>query len=473
MTKRHLICGALIALAATFVLVLACGDALSPVMHALNAPHVVGTSIAMTFMPSLNGRARGLVGFVRADAAGQTEIFDELKRTVEAFKAAHTEELKGIKAKFADVVQAEQVQRINAEITNLTKALDDCNAMIAALKLGGGGGDEDENAPAKKEHARAFEKWFRRGAENGLSDLEVKASLTTQSDPDGGFLVPKQTETTIDRVLGLVSVMRQLATIMPIGTKSYSKFVSMGGAGGGWVGEEDARPETGTPSLRELVFTVMEMYANPATTQTMLDDGIIDIAAWLADEVQQTFADLEGAAFITGSGVKQPRGFLNYDKVANTSWSWGNIGYTATGAAADFATTAPIDALIKLYYSLKQGMRNGAAFLMNDQVMGTVRTFKDAGGNYIWKEPSEAADVATILGKPVYTDDNMPALGANAYPVAFGNFKRGYLILDRTGIRVLRDPYTNKPKVHFYTTKRVGGGVANFEAIKLLKCATS
>ncbi|MGM4909129.1 phage major capsid protein [Rhizobium sp. 768_B6_N1_8] len=472
MTKRHLLCGALLALTAVFAIMLTFGDVVSPMMHAFNTPHAVGVSVAMSFMPQLNSRARGVIGFVRADAGGQQEIFEELKRTVQAFKDAHTEELKGIKAKFADVVQAEQVQRINAEITNLTKALDDCNAMIAALKIGGAG-DDDENGPAKKEHATAFDKWFRKGVDNGLHDLEVQAALTTQSDPDGGFLVPKQTETTIDRVLGLMSIMRQLATVMPIGTKSYNKFVSMGGAGAGWVGEEDARPETATPKLRELVFTVMEMYANPATTQTMLDDGIIDIAAWLADEVQQTFAELEGAAFVAGSGVKQPRGFLNYDTVANGSWAWEKLGYIPTGGAAGFASSNPIDALIGLYYSLKQGMRNGASWLMNDQVMGVARTFKDAGGNYIWKEPSEAAEVATILGKPVYTDDNMPALGANAYPVAFGNWKRGYLILDRTGIRVLRDPYTNKPKVHFYTTKRVGGGVANFEAIKLLKCATS
>jgi HK97 family phage major capsid protein len=246
----------------------------------------------------------------------------------------------------------------------------------------------------------------------------------------------------------------------------------MGGAGAGWVGEEESRPETATPTLRELTFTVMEMYANPATTQRMLDDGIIDIAQWLADEVQQTFAEMEGSAFVIGDGNKKPRGFLNYPTVANANYSWGNIGFTVTGGAAGFAASNPIDALIDLYYSLRQGMRDGASWLMNDQVMGQARKFKDVGGNYIWEAPNAAADVGTILGKPVYTDDNMPALGANAFPVAFGNFKRGYLILDRTGIRVLRDPYTNKPKVHFYTTKRVGGGVANFEAIKLLKCST-
>ncbi|MCV9965464.1 phage major capsid protein [Pararhizobium sp. BT-229] len=418
----------------------------------------------------LNTRARGLVG-VRADGSNAPAIFEELKRTVEAFKASHEEQLKGIDKKFADVVQTEQVNKINAEISTLTKALDDCNAMIAALKIGGAGGNDGD--PAQKEHTDAFNKWFRKGVDNGLSDLEVKASLTSQSDPDGGFLVPKETERTIDRVLGTVSVMRQLATVMPIGTSTYNKFVSMGGAGAGWVGEEEARQETNTPTLRELVFTVMEMYANPATTQRMLDDGIVDIAAWLADEVQTTFAELEGAAFVAGDGNKRPRGFLSYETVANSSYAWGKLGYTPSGAAADFASSAPADALINLYYSLKQGMRNNASFLTSDPVMGSIRKMKDGQGNYLWKAPDEAAGVTTILGKPVLTDDNMPAVAAGTFPVSFGDFKRGYLILDRLGIRVLRDPYTNKPKVNFYTTKRVGGGVANFEAIKLLKIGTS
>lgn len=417
----------------------------------------------------LNTRARGLIG-VRAEGnAG--EILAELKTTFEEFKAAREEELKGIDKKFADVVSTEKVDRINAQIAELQKSLDGANALIAAMSIGGGGGDAVD--PAAKEHVQVFNKWFRKGADNGLADLEVKAGLTTQSDPDGGFLVPKQVENTIDRVLGTISVMRQLATVMPIGTDTYSKFVSMGGAGGGWAGEEEARPETSTPTLREIVISVMEMYANPFTTQKMLDDSIIDIAAWLADEVQTTFAELEGPAFVAGDGFKKPRGFLAYDTVANGSWSWGKLGYVPTGAAATFATEAPADVFIDAYYALKQQMRNGASWLMNDATMGTVRKMKDGDGNYLWAPPQNVADVPTILSKPAYTDDNMPGIGANAFPIAFGDFKRGYMIADRTGIRVLRDPYTNKPKVGFYTTKRVGGGVTNFQAIKLVKVATS
>lgn len=266
--------------------------------------------------------------------------------------------------------------------------------------------------------------------------------------------------------------MRQLATVMPVNTQVYKKIVNMGGAGSGWVGEEEARPQTGTPTLRELLFTVMELYANPFTTQGMLDDGIVDIAAWLADEVQTTFAEQEGAAFVTGNGVKRPRGLFDYATVDNASYAWGSIGFKVSGGAAGFAASAPGDALVDLYHALKQGYRNNASWLMSDATLGAVRKLKDGQGNYLFELPTAASPQATILGKPVYTDDNVPAVGSNAFPIAFGDFKRAYLIIDRLGVRVLRDPYSNKPYVSFYTTKRVGGGIANFEAVKFLKIST-
>ncbi|CAN7335779.1 phage major capsid protein [Bosea sp. LjRoot90] len=466
MKIRYLVAG--LALAALAVLCLPAG--LSDALH-----HAVaaGPAPAVMAMGMMTGSFRGLA-LVRADANDPNKILAELKTTFEQFKAAHEEELKGIKKGFADVITAEKVAKINGDIGELTKALDAVNAALAAAKLGGGAGGGLD--PVKAEHKAAFEKFFRKGADAGLRDLEVKAKLTTQSDPDGGYLVPEETSATIDRVLGTISVMRQIATVMPVGTSTYKKLVNMGGAGSGWVGEEEARPETGTPTLRELVFNVMELYANPSTTQTMLDDGIVDIAAWLADEVQLAFAEQEGAAFISGNGQKRPRGLLTYDTVANASYAWGKLGYIASGAAASFSaptsSVSPADAFIDLYYALKAGYRGNASWLMSDAVMGSVRKFKNAEGSYIWAPPSDAASVASILGKPVYNDDNMPAVGADAFPIAFGDFKRGYLIPDRQGVRVLRDPFTNKPNVQFYTTKRVGGGVANFEAIKLMKIAT-
>lgn len=422
----------------------------------------------------LNARARGLVG-VRADGANATAILTELQKTFEAFKHEREEELKGINAKFADVVQTEKVDRINAEITRLQEAMDQANSMIAALTVGAAGGDDVK--PEVREYNAAFKRWFRKGSgEQALGDLAVKAALQTDSYPDGGYVVPEEMDSMITRVLSTVSAMRQLAQTISISSSEYKKLVNMGGAASGWVGERESRSETTTPTLRELAFPAMEIYANPAATQKVLDDSAIDIAAWLAEEVSTTFAEAEGTAWITGTGVNQPRGILSYDTIANASYAWGSLGFVVTGVAAEIsdASNNGVDALINLVYSLKQGYRTGASFIMNRTLQSKVRKLKTIGDTaaYLWQPSVQVGQPATLLGYPLADDDNMPDVGANAFPIAFGNFQRGYLIVDRIGTRVLRDPYTNKPYVHFYTTKRVGGGVQNFEAIKLLKCST-
>lgn len=420
----------------------------------------------------LNPRARGLVS-VRADASEQTKLFAELRTSFEEFKAAREEEIKGINAKFDDVVSREKVDRINADITALSKALNEVNAAIAASAIGPAGGINHD--PDVLAHSTAFNQFFRRGVEADLRELEVKAKLTTQSDPDGGFLVPEEMEAGIDRVLGTVSTIRSLSRVITISTDAYKKLVGVGGATSGWVGEEEGRTETATPTLREITINAAELYAMPAATQRSLDDARLDVAAWLADEVSVEFAEQEGEAFAAGNGVKRPRGIFSYEKVANANYAWGKTGFIASGKADGFlaptASVSPADALIDLYYALKAGYRNGASWLMSDATMGTVRKFKDAQGAFIWNPPTAAGEVATILGKPVHTDDNIAAVAADSFPIAFGNFQRGYLVVDRFGVRVLRDPFTSKGNVLFYTTKRVGGGVVNFEAIKLLKIA--
>ncbi|TDQ63578.1 HK97 family phage major capsid protein [Maritalea mobilis] len=418
-------------------------------------------------------KARGIVA-VRADAGDAKTVLANLQKTFEEFKAEHDAQLADLKKGQEDVVQSEKVDRINAEITAQQKTLDQINETLAALRVGGAGSDEN---PAAKEHAQAFEKWFRKGDRNGvesdLAELQVKAALSTDSDPDGGFVVPEETSNTIDRVVGTVSAMRGLATVLPVGTDTYKKLVSQGGASSGWVGERESRSETDTPTLRELVFNTQELYANPATTQKALDDARMNIEQWLANEVSTEFAEQEGAAFISGDGVNKPRGILSYDKVANSSYAWGKTGFVKTGVAGDLtdASNNGSDAMIDLYYSLKQQYRNGATWLMSDATMASVRKFKDGDDNYLWSPATAVGEVPSFLGKPVNTDDNMDAVSANAFPIAFANFNRAYLIIDRFGTRVLRDPFTNKPYVHFYTTKRVGGGIQNFEAIKLMKVA--
>lgn len=413
---------------------------------------------------------RGLIK-AAADARNANEILEELARTFEAYKAENDARLADLVKNKSDPLQEEKLSKINADLTDLQNALDETNAALAAARLGGGGG-----APLSQEvleHQQAFNQFFRKGVSDSLTDLQVKAGLTTQSDPDGGYIVPEFIDQEIDRVLGTVSSFRQLARVLTLGVPTYKKLVNVGGTSSGWVGEEESRADTDTPKLRELAIEAMEIYAKPYITQTMLDDARLDVAAWLASEVSIEFEEQEGAAFITGDGAKKPRGILAYDKVANASYAWGKVGYVASGAAAGFHASTPGDNIIDLYYSLKAKHRNGASFLVSDAVMGSVRKFKDGQGNYLFAPPQGVDMPSTLMGKPVYTDDNMQALGANAFPLAFGNWNKAYTIIDRTGTRILRDPFTNAPYVRFYTTKRVGGGVTNFEAFKLLKCASS
>jgi HK97 family phage major capsid protein len=217
----------------------------------------------------------------------------------------------------------------------------------------------------------------------------------------------------------------------------------------------------------------MELYAMPAATQALLDDSAVNLDEWIAEEVQQAFADQESTAFVTGNGVNRPKGFLDYTKVADASWTWGNLGYIATGTAGAFPASNPSDKLIDLVYALKSGYRQNAHWVLNRKTQGAIRKFKDVDGNYLWQPAARADGKATLLGFPVAESEDMPDIGTDTYALAFGDFGRGYLVVDRVGVRVLRDPYSAKPYVLFYTTKRVGGGVQNFEALKLMKFGVS
>ena len=211
----------------------------------------------------------------------------------------------------------------------------------------------------------------------------------------------------------------------------------------------------------------------PAATAAFLDDAAVDVGAWLADEVNAAFAEQETAAFVNGNGTNKPKGFLDYTAVAEASWTWGNVGYIATGVAGALPASAPSDILIDLVYALKAGYRQNASWVMNRKTQAKVRKLKDDGGNYIWQPAASADGKASLMGFPLTESEDMPDVAANSLSIAFGDFKRGYLVVDRQGVNVLRDPYSAKPYVLFYTTKRVGGGVQNFKAIKLLKFGTA
>lgn len=393
---------------------------------------------------------------------------DDFLNAFEHFKASNDERLDELeRRKSADVLLEEKVDRIGASLDLQKAALDRValNANRPALGV-------ESKAVPNTEHKSAWNSYMRKGDASALTRFETKA-LSGTSDPEGGFIVPQETEDHIDRVLSEISPIRSIASVRKIGSGSFKKAMSLGGAATGWVAENASRPETQSPTLSMIEFPVMELYAMPAATQSLLDDTQVDLEAWIADEVQSVFAEQESTAFVTGDGVARPRGFLSYDKVDDSSYTWGKLGYVATGADGAFASSDPSDKLVDLIHTPKQGYRTSAKWVMNRSTQGVIRKMKDGDGNYIWQPGLTAGQPATLMGYGVVESEDMPAIGSDSFSIAFGDFTRGYLIVDRIGTQVLRDPYSAKPFVLFYTTKRVGGGVQNFEAIKLLKFGTS
>lgn len=408
---------------------------------------------------------RAMKAFARPKADTNPQaILNQLKEDFAAFKAANDEKLKGK----ADVVLDEKVERIDASVGGLQAAIDEVTKKLAAAQLAGGGQGQSPEAAA---YAEKFNAWFRKGdnaAYAELPDLAVKAAITRQSDPDGGVFVPSEMEKTIDRVLGKTSAVRDLATVRTIGGGGYKKPVNLGGTTSGWTDSETEAPtETSTPKISVLDFGAKTLWAMPAITQTMLEDPNFDIAAWLADEVSIEFSEQEGASFINGDGRKQPKGILQYATVADANYAWGKLGFIKSGHATTLGTA--FDCLQDLIYAPKAAYRNNARWLMNRKSVSAIRKVKDGDGNYMWEPSNKVGEPSQFMGYAVSDDDNMPDIGAGAFPIAFGDFKRGYLVADRRGVQVLRDPFTAKPYVLFYTTKRVGGGVQDFAAIKLLK----
>lgn len=393
---------------------------------------------------------------------------DALMEIWQEFKQANDERLTQIERRLgADVVTAEKVDKIGRALDQQKAALDELALAKHRPQLDGA----PKHGP-ETEHKAAWDAYMRKGDQSAISRIELK-SLSGQVGPDGGYVVPAEIESMIDKMLARVSPIRGIATVRQIGAASFKKPIASNGATAGWAGETQSRPETATPTMSVIEFPAMELYAMPAATQSLLDDAYVNVEQWLADEVQTEFAEQEGAAFLTGDGVNRPRGLLTYPFVANGSWSWGRIGYVATGNAGDFAASNPGDSLIDLIYAPRQAYRANGKWLMNKNVQARVRKLKDGDGNYIWQPASNAGEPATLLGYPVHEAEDMPDIAANAHAIAFGDFQKGYLVVDRAGVRVLRDPYSAKPYVLFYTTKRVGGGVQNFEAIKTLRFAAS
>ncbi len=390
----------------------------------------------------------------------------DMMRTFEAFKAANDERLADIERRAADVLHEEKVARIDAALDAQARRLDELSLKQARPQLA-----QDRASPASaREHKTAFESYVRCGESAGLRALEVKA-MSVGTPADGGYLVPDEVEQEIGRRLAAISPIRSIAAVREMNGNVYKKPFMTAGPATGWVGESAARPQTTSPVLDELAFPAAELYAMPAATGALLEDTAVNIDQWIAGEVEQVFAMQEGAAFVNGDGTNKPKGFLQYTKVAETSWSWGNIGFVETGEDGGFPEVGAADPLIDLVYALKAGYRQNASFVMNRRTQSAIRKLKDEDGHYLWQPPAQAGGRAGLLSFPLVEAEDMPDIASDSHAIAFGDFQRGYLIVDRQGVRVLRDPYSAKPYVLFYTTKRVGGGVQDYDAIKLLKFA--
>ena len=387
---------------------------------------------------------------------------DAIGSAFEEFKKLNDKRIKELEQKGFETAETKAaVEKANAEIDRLSNEVK--AAQVAVQRAGTAGtevkgGQSEEQKLAKQ----AFRKFMAKGAEK-LSVEEVKA-LSVGSDPDGGYLVLPEMASEIVKKVYESSPMRQLASVATISSDQLEIIEDLDEVDASWVGETAARSETDTAQLKKIVIAVHELYAKPKATQKLLDDAMLNVEAWLAEKVADKFARSEATAFISGDGVGKPRGILSY--AAGTSFQ--QIEQIVSGSAS--AITA--DGLISLSYALKAAYKTGAAFMLKRATVAAVRKLKDSQNQYLWQPSLQLGQPDMLLGFPMYEADDMQAEGANNLPIAFGNFKAGYQIVDRFGIRVLRDPFSSKPNVEFYTTKRVGGDVKNFEAIKLLKCST-
>ncbi len=323
-------------------------------------------------------------------------------------------------------------------------------------------------------HKKAFSAYLRSGDDDALRGLPMEEkALSTAVSADGGFLVDPQTAAQITSVLRGASSIRAIASVVQVESTAYDVLVDQTDIGAGWADETTATSETGTPLIDRITIPLHELSALPKASQRLLDDSAFDVEGWLAGRIADKFSRAESLSFISGDGIDKPTGFLTHTTVAEGSWSWGNLGYVATGAAGDFAAVDQADAIVDLVYALNAQYRANASFVMNSKTAGAVRKMKDVDGRFLWSDGLAAGEPARLMGYPVLIAEDMPDIAAGAMAMAFGDFGAGYTVAERPDLRILRDPFSAKPHVLFYATKRVGGDVSDFAAIKLLKFAVS
>jgi HK97 family phage major capsid protein len=421
----------------------------------------------------------------------QGKTFEAFKATMEELKKADgltEEKLAKIEKSLDDAVEAKA--KIEAKLEAERKEREDLELRLTRPTSKGKQGEVDEvkafnlalRAFGKRDEvdAKGFDAYregfanFLRKDARLLDTAEIKA-MSVGSDPDGGYLVTPDMSGRIVTKVYESSPIRQIASVAVISTDALEGIEDTDEAGFEWVGETQTRSDTSTPQIGKWSIPVHELSAMPKMTQKLLDDASVDVEGWLSGKVADKLARAENAAFVTGNGINKPRGFADYTTAADSGSgvTWGTIGHVMSGASADFAASTPADKLFDLMGLVKEAYLPNSRWVTRRSVITKIRKFKESTTNgYIWQPGLQAGVPESLLGYPITRAEDVPALAADSLSLWFGDFRAGYQIVDRTGIRVLRDPYTAKPYVVFYTTKRVGGGVVNFEAIKAMKFNT-
>jgi len=410
-----------------------------------------------------------MIDMNEVNAASET-----LAHAFEEYKSTNDQRLGEMERRgTADPLLNEKLARLDQTITRVQ---DDVSAVKTALRRPALGAAQslmlDEG---QSEYKSAFMRYVTKGVEPDMDSLHVK-DMSVINDPQGGYLVPPDVSSRIVKRQFDTTPMRQLATVMSISSEAVEMLRDTNEADAQWISELGTRADTDQGAIGRIRIAVHELYAQPKATQKLLDDSIMNVEDWLINRVSDRFSRRENTAFVNGDGVGQPRGFLSYTTAATSdaTRSWGVLEHVATGTDAAFSSSNGADVLITLMNKLRAGYLAKAAWLMPRSVVDNIRKFKESGtGAYIWQPSLQAGTPATILGYPVILADDMPAISSGSLSVAFGNFEEGYTIVDRIGLQTLRDPYTAAPFVKFRCSKRVGGDVVNFEAIKVLKFATA
>ncbi|NTI22384.1 phage major capsid protein [Rhizobium rhizogenes] len=432
-------------------------------------------------MHSASYRGLGVQGVRNEGVPDAGALIEKFNRTFEEFKVENNKQI--AEAKKGDPLQAEKVEKLNTSLSEIQAEITKIMEKFAANDLGGAGASADIQAKAREfsrivgtdvsaedvgKYAAGLDTYMRVGADNRRFS-DVRNLMEVGSDPNGGYTVTPDMNGRIIKKIFETSPARQLFSVVSIGTDAMEGMIDRDELDTGWVGEKQARPETGTPELGKWRIPVFEQYAMPKVTQKILDDSGFDIESWLSNKVSDKFVRSENTAMFSGNGVNQPRGLLTYQTAATSDKAgraWQVFEHIASGGNTSITNT---DFLIDLVFSLKAAYRANASWTMNRKTLSTIRKLKDGQDNYLWQPDFAMRQGGNVLGYGVVEAEDMPDVAANALSIGFGDFKSAYQIVDRSGIRVLRDPYTEKGFVKLYTTKRVGGDALDFEAVKFMK----